>query len=219
MITLHYLENSRAQRILWMLEELEVPYQIEVYKREPKTNLAPASLFKVHPLGRAPILTDGEETLAESGAIVDYLAHTYGDGRLVPTSPKDLQQYRFWTHFAEGSMSAFLVMDYVYKQAGQKTPFLLRPMLTMLPKIVGKVYLNDRIKSCMEYTNAHLQENEYFAGDQLSGADVMMSFPLETGLTRAKGQWPHIERYIKQIHAMPSYQRALKATPLQYAYA
>lgn len=219
MITLHYLADSRAQRVLWMLEELGVPYEVKVYQRDRKTKLAPPELMAIHPLGVSPLLTDGDHVLAESGAIVDYLAHTYGDGTMLPQSDADWQPFRFWMHYSEGSLMASLVMQYVFMVAEEKVPALLRPLLLAVPRTIGKTFLGPRIDRALSYVNDSLKGRSFFVGETLSGADVMMIFPLEASLTRAKGSYPEIARYVKEIHARPAYQRALDKAGVPYSYA
>tara|TARA_B100000609_G_scaffold199642_1_gene205356 strand:- start:112 stop:876 length:765 start_codon:yes stop_codon:yes gene_type:complete len=217
MLTLHYLEDSRAQRILWMLEELELPYELKVYKRT-KERAAPEELKKIHPLGRSPVITDGELVLAESGAIVEYIARTYADGKMIPSEPQALQQYLFWSHFSEGTLAPYLVMRYVFSIAESRVPRLLRPIMLMIPNLINKAFIAPRLTDNLVYVNEHLKEHEFFVGDSLTGADIMMIYPLETSLSRASDQYPHIKAYVKRIQALPSYQKALQAIDIPYGY-
>ena len=219
MITVHYLEDSRAQRILWMLEELGLSYDVKVYMRDRKTNLADPALKEIHPLGRAPVLTDGDLTLAESGAIIEYLGQTYGDGALVPQSPDALMDYRYWLHFAEGSMMPFLMVRKAFMVADSKIPRLMRPLLMAVPKKLEQVYFGRANKDNIDFVERYLEGRDFFAGDTLSGADVMMSFPLEALASRAAGYtMDNIRAYVSRIHARPAYQRALKAATVPYTY-
>lgn len=215
MIQIHHLEQSRSTRIIWLLEELGLDYEIVEYKRDPETQFAPESLKKIHPLGKSPIITDGDLTIAESGAIIEYILDEYGQGRLKPTEKKSRLDYRYWLHFAEGSLMPLLVMELVLgKTAEAPMPFFVRPVAK---KIVGAVDTNftaPRLSSQLNYINQHLGLNSFFAGDSLSGADIQMAIALQ--LYRrlspdAYAQYKHINRYILQIENRESYQKALKA--------
>ena len=219
MITLHYLENSRSHRILWMLEELGAQYKLEVYRRDKRTNLAPASMKAIHPLGKSPVLTDGDVTVAESGAIVEYLAERCEGMHMMPTEGEDGRQCRYWLHFAEGSLMAPLVTRYVFSVAGNKVPFFLRPVLMFVPNAIEKAYLSQTIKGNLDFVESHLTGREFFVGDALSVADVMMIFPLEAATGRTKDVGPNTRAYVKRIQARPAYQAALKAAGLPYVYA
>lgn len=209
MITIHHLNHSRSQRILWLLEELELPYQIKHYERDPKTMLAPASLKKIHPLGKSPALTDGEITVVESGAIVEYLIDTYGAGRLKPTAPELLRRYRYWLHYAEGSAMMPLILTLVFQKIrSTPAPFFLRPLITGICKTVESSFIRPQLKLHFDYVNAELSKGPWLAGD-LSGADVMMSFPIEAAVARGKQDWPELKAFVERIKARPAYQRAL----------
>ena len=213
MITVHHLNNSRSQRILWMLEELGIPYEIKHYQRDAKTMLAPASLKKVHPLGKSPVITDGDITVAESGAIIDYLAQNYGK-HLIPTvNSPEYRQYTYWMHFAEGSLMPPFVMKLVFdKVRSAPVPFFLKPVTKGIADKVMKSFVGPNISSNMDFINEHLAKNEWFAGAQMTGADFQMSFPLEAAVAgRAQGNFPHINAWVKRIQARPAYQKALKA--------
>lgn len=217
MLTLHYLVDSRAQRILWMLEEMGTPYDLKVYPRHPSTNLAPRELRDVHPLGHSPVITDGDRTIAESGAIVEHLARTYGPN-LLPDDLDDLTDCQYWTHFAEGSLAPLLVTTYVFTVARSKIPFFLRPILMMVPNLIGKNYLNPNLSRHLHYANDHLKDREFFVGDALSVADIMMSFPLEASASRTDIKLPHVTAWVDRMQARPAYQRALDAAGVPYAY-
>ena len=213
MITVHHLNNSRSQRILWMLEELGIPYEIKHYQRDAKTMLAPASLKKVHPLGKSPVITDGDITVAESGAIIDYLAQNYGQNLLTAVNTPEYRQYTYWMHFAEGSLMPPFVMKLVFdKVRSAPVPFFLKPVTKGIADKVMKSFVGPNISSNMDFINAHLAKNEWFAGSQMTGADFQMSFPLEAAVSgRAQGDFPHINAWVKRIQARPAYQKALKA--------
>ncbi|PLR32392.1 glutathione S-transferase [Chimaeribacter californicus] len=213
MITVHHLNNSRSQRILWMLEELGVPYQIERYQRDPQTMLAPEALKKVHPLGKSPVLTDNDLTLAESGAIIEYLQETYdAQGLLKPTDHFARQSYRYWLHYAEGSLMPLLVMKLIFSRLGKPpVPLLARPIAGAIGKGVQKAYLDKQLATHRAYLENHLAENAWFAGADFSAADIQMSFPVE-GLNARGGLsgCPHLSDWLKKVQARPAYQQALK---------
>ena len=188
MITLHHLNNSRSQRVLWLLEELELPYEIVKYERDPRTLAAPASLRAIHPLGKSPVITDGDATLAESGAILEYLVETYGKDKLAP-APGTLahRDYRYFMHYAEGSLMPFLVMKLVFKKVKTEAPFLVRPIAKAIDAMVSKQFLDPNLKAHLAFLGDHLAKRPWFAGDAFSAADVQMSFPLETAVARADG--------------------------------
>ena len=212
MITVHHLNNSRSQRILWLLEELGVPYEIKRYQRDAKTSLAPPELLKVHPLGKSPVITDGDLTVAESGAIVEYLVERYGKGALVPKagSPEKLR-YTYWLHFAEGTAMPPMVMKLVFNRIERSPmPFFARPIAKGISRKVKEQFIDpnlQRIVGCME---AELAKGEWFAGAEFTAADVQMSFPVEAAAARAAGApMPNLQRFLERIHARPAYRRAL----------
>jgi glutathione S-transferase len=209
------------------LEELGVPYEIKRYERDSVTNLAPASLKSVHPLGKSPVITDelqgeGTITLAESGAIIEYLVHQYGKGEYVPAlNTKAGRNYSYWMHFSEGSLMQQLLLRLIFeKVVASPMPFFIRPVAKGIAKEVMKGYVQPNIDGMLDYIESHLAKNEWFAGDQLSGADFQMSFPLEA--SAAKGivgdRYPHIRDYVAKIHARPAYQAGLgKGGDYEYA--
>ncbi|WP_148863630.1 glutathione S-transferase family protein [Marinobacter fonticola] len=222
MITVHHLNNSRSQRVLWMLEELGVPYDITRYQRDPKTMQAPESLKQVHPLGKAPVITDGELTIAESGAILDYLAHTYGRKTMLP-EPGTQQwiDYTYWLHYAEGSLMPPLLLRLVFeKLKTNPMPFFVRPVAKGIANKTNEAFISPRIKSHMDFVEAHLAKNEWFLGDKFSAADIQMSFPLESSLARGivGRNRPKIRNYVRRFQALPAYQRALEKGG-EYAFA
>jgi glutathione S-transferase len=214
MITVHHLENSRSQRVLWLLEELGLAYEIEHYKRDPKTMLAPAALRQVHPLGKSPVITDGDVTVAESGAIIEYLVERHGNGRLVPPAGSDeALRWRYWLHFAEGSAMPPLLMALVFdKVRSAPVPFFLKPVTRGIAAKVMDSFVTPNLQRQFDFIEAELGRNPWFAGKEFSAADVQMSFPLEAAVQRAAaGQGrPKIEAFLKRIHARPAYKKALQ---------
>ncbi|WP_206485949.1 glutathione S-transferase [Thalassotalea sp. G2M2-11] len=214
MLTVHHLNNSRSQRILWALEELGVNYEVQRYEREPGSNLAPTSLKAIHPLGKSPVITDQDKTIAESGAIIEYLVSQYPAAGLKPELGTEAhQQYLYWLHFAEGSLMPQLLLKLAFEKVSKKPmPFFVRSIAKGLTKKVMDGYVGPNIESNMKFIEEHLKAHEWFAGDQLSGADIQMSFPLEACV--AKGldstMYPHIYAYVKKIHARSAYKRALE---------
>jgi glutathione S-transferase len=217
-ITVHHLENSRSQRILWLLEELGVPYEIKPYKRDPKTSLAPPELLQVHPLGKSPVITDGGLTIAESGAIIEYLVERYGKGALVPPagSPERLR-YTYWLHFAEGTAMPPLVMKLVFNRIEHgPMPFFARPIARGIAQKVKRGFIDPNLERIVNHMEAELGRGEWFAGSEFTAADIQMSFPVEAAAARAGAStMPNIKRFLERIHARPAYQRALeKGGPL-----
>lgn len=212
MITVHHLENSRSQRILWLLEELGLDYEIVEYKRDPDTAAGPESLKKIHPLGKSPVITDGDLTVAESGAIIEYLLDRYDPvNRLKPTDGQALLDYRYWLHFAEGSLMPLLVMKLVMMKVPKNPmPFFVKPIAKALTDKVQEKFIMPRIQPQMLFIEKTLGEHTWFVGEELTAADIQMSFPLQASSTRMSLEdFPNIARFIKQIEAVPSYQRAL----------
>jgi glutathione S-transferase len=212
MITVHHLNNSRSQRVLWLLEELELPYQIVKYERDPRTMLAPASLRAVHPLGKSPVITDGDATLAESGAILEYLVETYGKGRLAPPAgTPGYRDYRYFMHYAEGSLMPFLVMKLVFNKVSTDAPFLVRPIAKTISGTVSSRFLDPNLKAHLAFLADHLAKHAWFAGDAFSAADVQMSFPIEGAIARAGGGIPpKLTEWLAKIQARPAYRRAIE---------
>jgi glutathione S-transferase len=214
MITVHHLENSRSQRVLWLLEELGLPYEIEHYQRDPKTSLAPESLRQVHPLGKSPVITDGAVTVAESGAIIEYLIERHAKGKLVPPAGSDeMLRYRYWLHFAEGSAMPPLLMALVFdKVRTAPMPFFVKPIARGIASKVMDGFVTPNIERQLDYMEAELERSTWFAGSQFSAADVQMSFPLEAAAQRAglDSRRPKLMAFLKRIHARPAYRRALE---------
>jgi glutathione S-transferase len=214
MITVHHLNNSRSQRVLWLLEELGLEYEVKRYQRDPKTMLAPASLRAVHPLGKAPVITDGDNTIAESGAIVEYLVQQYGGGRLVPAvGSKERLRYTYWLHYAEGSAMQPLLMKLIFGRLPRPPmPAFLRPFASMISGGVQKNYIDPQIQAHLDFMEAELGKSTWFAGADFSAADIQMSFPLEAAQSRGglDGSRPRLMAYLQRIHARPAYLRALE---------
>ncbi|RPH24209.1 glutathione S-transferase [Buttiauxella warmboldiae] len=212
MLIVHHLNHSRSQRILWLLEELQLPYQIVRYQRE-STMLAPESLKAVHPLGKSPVVEDNGHILAESGAIIEYLQETYdSESRLKPISTQDKLRYRFWLHYAEGSLMPLLMMKLVFGRLGKApVPWLLRPVGNALGQGVQKAYLNKQISTHARYLEDSLQKNPWFAGQTFSAADIQMSFPVIALLSRGGfHDLPNLQRWHQQIQMRPAWQRAIE---------
>ncbi len=212
MITVHHLNNSRSQRILWLLEELALEYDIKRYERDPETMLAPDSLRKVHPLGKSPVITDGDLTLAESGAIVECLVSRYGDSQLAPElgTPERLR-YTYWLHYAEGSAMPPLVMNLVFQQIEAKTPFFLRPVAKAIIGSVQSSYIQPQIVQNLDYMEAELNKTEWFAGNTFTAADIQLSFPLESATSAGlNSSRPNLLAFLNRIHDRPAYQKALE---------
>ncbi len=213
MITVHHLNNSRSQRILWLLEELGLEYDVKYYQRDPETMLAPASLRKVHPLGKSPVITDEALTLAESGAIIEYLIERYGEGRLAPPldAPERLR-YRYWLHYAEGSAMPLLLIKLIFDQMEAKSPFLLRSIVRVILQPVRSTFIEPQITTHLDYLESELAHAPWFVGNEFTAADIQMSFPLEAAAERAglDESRPKLMNWLDRIHARPAYQIALK---------
>jgi glutathione S-transferase len=213
MLTIHHLENSRSQRILWLLEELGVDYTVRRYERDKATGLAPADLLAVHPLGKSPVITDGEATVAESGAIVEYLVDKYDDGRLLPAAGSaERLRYTYWLHYAEGTFAPLMVMSLIMNRIETAPmPFFVKPIAK---GIVGKVragYLGPNIERNLDFMNAALAESTWFCGDAMTAADIQMSFALEAAEVRTNlaSDYPRLAGFLERVRALPSYQSAL----------
>ena len=214
MITVHHLNNSRSQRVLWLLEELGLPYEIKKYQRDATTMLAPPELVAVHPLGKSPVITDDGLTVAESGAIVEYLVERYGLGRLVPAAgaPQRLA-YRYWMHFAEGSAMPPLLLKLIFDRVKTAPmPFFAKPIARGISAKVLERMVEPNLKRQLDFMEAELSKTEWFAGSEFSAADIQMSFPLEAAAQRAglNASRPKLMAFLKRIHARPAYQAALQ---------
>lgn len=215
MLTVHHLNNSRSQRVLWLLEELELPYEIVHYQRDPQTMLAPASLRAVHPLGKSPVVTtDDGITLAESGAIVETLIERYGNGRLAPAAgTPEAIRYRYWLHFAEGTAMSPLLLKLVFDRIEtSKMPFFAKPVAKAIAAKAKSAFILPNIASHLNFMEAELGKSEWFAGDAFTGADIQMSFPVEASQARGglDSKRPKLMAYLERTHARPAYKRALE---------
>jgi glutathione S-transferase len=213
MIVVHHLENSRSQRVLWLLEELGVPYEVKRYERNKETMLAPPELRAVHPLGKSPVITDGDATVAESGAIVEYVVERYGDGRLIPPAGSaERRRYTYWMHYAEGSAMPPLLLKLVFDRVEvAPMPFFVKPIARAIAGKAKSSFVDPQIKLHLDYLEGELAKSTWFAGEQMTAADVQMSFPLEAADARgglANGR-PKLAAFLQRIHARPAYQRAL----------
>jgi glutathione S-transferase len=220
MIILHYLDNSRAHRILWLLEELGLDYQVKVYHRT-KDYQAPASLKQIHPLGKSPVIEDNGRMIAESGAIMEYLIETYGGEGLRPAAGTDERlRYRYWMHYAEGSAMPLLVMKLIFSRIPGQVPFFIRPVAKLISQGVAKKLLDPQLADHLELWISEVSKDGWFAGKDFSAADIAMSFPVEAGMTRiAEGRdLTELRGWVERIRARPAYQRAL-ARGGEYGYA
>jgi glutathione S-transferase len=214
MLTVHHLNNSRSQRVLWLLEELGVPYEIVRYQRQPDMR-APAELRAIHPLGKSPVITDNGNVVAESGAIVDYIIDTYGDGRLIPPAktPQRLR-YTYWLHYAEGSAMPPLLLKLIFDRigSGQGMPFFAKPIGRAIAAKVKALMIEPNLKRQLDFMESELSRSEWFAGDDFSAADIQMSFPVEAAAMRAglDASRPQLMTFLKKIHARPAFRRALE---------
>jgi glutathione S-transferase len=211
MLTVHHLNNSRSQRVLWLLEELGVPYDIVRYQRQP-TMLAPPELRAIHPLGKSPVITDNGNTIAESGAIIEYIVDSYGEGRLIPppNTPERLR-YTYWLHYAEGSAMPPLLLKLLFALMPKRAPALLRPLLRKVADQVLVTLVNPQLQQHMAFWERALSKSQWFAGAEFSAADIQMSFPLEAAAARAGLEQGHPKAmaFLDRIHARPAYARAL----------
>ena len=214
MIIVHHLNNSRSQRVLWLLQELELPYEVRRYERDPQTMLAPPALKAVHPLGKSPVLTEGDLTVAESGAIVEYLVERHGAGRLVPPpDTPERMRYRYWLHFAEGSAMPPLLLKLIFDRIESgPMPFFIRPIARSIAGRVKALMVLPNLKRQLDFMEAELGKSEWFAGDAFTAADVQMSFPLEAAAQRGglDATRPRLWAFLQRIHARPAYRRALE---------
>jgi glutathione S-transferase len=206
--------------VLWLLEELGVPYEVKRYERNATTRLAPPELRAVHPLGKSPVITDDGRAIAETGAIVDYLIERHGGGRLIPLAgTEERLRYGYWLHFAEGSAMPPLVMTLVLQGMVKAVPLLLRPLARRMADGVRDRYLNPTMAAQLDFMQAELERDTWFAGQEFTAADVMMSFPVEAAASRTGlGGRAKLTNWLDRIHARAAYKKAL-ARGGPYAYA
>lgn len=214
MITVHHLNNSRSQRVLWLLEELGVEYDIRRYQRDAKTMLAPPELRKVHPLGKSPVITERDLTIAESGAIIEYLVERHGNGRFIPPagSPEKVR-YTYWLHFAEGSAQPFLLLKLLFGRiAKAKMPFFARPVAKAISRNSIESFVQPNIDRQLDFMESELGRHPWFAGAEFTAADVQMSFPLEAAVARGglDSRRPNLMDFLRRIHERPAYKRAIE---------
>jgi glutathione S-transferase len=222
MLVVHHLNNSRSQRILWLLEELGLDYEVKRYERNKQTMLAPPELKAVHPLGKSPVVSDGDLVLAESGAIVEYLADKYGGGKLArPAGSAERFHYIYWLHYAEGSAMPPLLLKLIFDRvAGAPMPFFVKPVVKGVRQKVLETFIGPQLKLHLDYMESALARHRWFVDDEFSAADIQMSFPLETAVSRGglDESRPRLMDWLRRIHERPAYRRALeKGGP--YAYA
>ncbi|KAK0564666.1 hypothetical protein OC844_001603 [Tilletia horrida] len=222
-VILHHLDQSRSQRVLWLLEELGIPYELVQHKRQPDLR-APKSLRDVHPLGKAPVIEDDGKVIAESGAIVEYLIKKYGDGKFVPANADRQLDDIHWSHFAEGSLMPTLVMKLIFSIIPGRAPFLIRPLVRSICSGVTTAMVDPDAKSKLNYVADHIKKHPgWFAGGDAAGnptaADFQMLFPLEAATSgRVPDLAPELKAWVDNAHARPAYQRALeKGGPYSYA--
>ena len=213
MLIVHHLENSRSHRILWLLEELGVDYEIKRYERDKTSNLAPPELLAVHPLGKSPVISDDDLTIAESGLIVEYLIGKYGNGRLIPAAgtPAHLQ-FRYWMHYAEGTFMPLMIISLILNRIeSAPVPFFLKPVTKQIASKAMAAYAGPNIKLNLAYLEEALQNSSWFCGDEMTGADILMSFPIEAAAVRTDlTEYPALNEFRQRIRALPAYQRAIE---------
>ena len=214
MIIVHHLNNSRSQRILWLLDELGLEYDIKRYQRDPKTMLAPPELRRIHPLGKSPVITDGDLTLAESGAIIEYLVDRYGNGRLLPAAgTPDRLRFTYWLHYAEGSVQPMLLMKLIFDRIEKAPmPFFARPIAKAIAQKTKSSFIEPNIDRHLDYMETELGKTAWFAGQEFTAADIQMSFPLEAAVSRGglDAKRPKLMAFLERIHARPAYKKAIE---------
>jgi glutathione S-transferase len=220
MITVHHLNNSRSQRVLWLLEELGVLYEVKRYERDKTTMLAPKELKAIHPLGKSPVITEAGRTIAETGAIIEYVLERHGKGRLVPPPGTDERlRYTYWLHYAEGSAMTPLLLKLIFTRLPENAPGLLRGAVKSIASKANERLADPQIRTHLDYWDSELSKAEWFAGNEFSAADIMMSFPLEAAASRAGAKSrPMVKAFLDRIHERHAYQAALKkGGPYDYA--
>ncbi|MEM7708506.1 MAG: glutathione S-transferase [Pseudomonadota bacterium] len=214
MITVHHLENSRSQRILWLLEELGVDYEIQRYERDKKTSLAPQALFDVHPLGKSPVITDDDVTVAETGAIFEYIMDQYADGRLRPGDDAAAKRaYTYWLHYAEGTIMPLMVMSLIFnKIETAPMPFFVKPIAKGIVREVNKSYLGPNLDRNLDFIEVSLSQSTWFTGEGMTAVDILMSFPIEAAAARGGllDDRPKMKAFLTRIGTLPAYRRALE---------
>ncbi|HEX4385402.1 MAG TPA: glutathione S-transferase [Myxococcales bacterium] len=214
MLTVHHLNNSRSQRVLWLLEELGLEYELKRYQRDPKTMLAPPALREVHPLGKSPVVVDDGLALAESGAVLEYLVDRYGNGRLKPdaSSPERLR-YTYWMHYAEGSAMPPLLLKLIFDRVEKSPmPFFVKPIAKGISAKVKAAFITPNLETHLDFMESELGKFTWFAGEELTAADIQMSFPIEAARSRGglNGSRPRLMSFLQRIESRPAYKRALE---------
>ncbi len=211
MITLHHLNHSRSQRILWMLEQLGAEYEVKHYKRE-KTQLAPEALKQIHALGKSPVISCGDDIVAESGAIIEYLCDKFESDFKPKKGSAEYQQYKYWLHYAEGTLMTQLLMKGMFDRVKTAPmPFFVKAIARTIANKAIDAYSGPNVKTNINYLENHLAENQWFCGDKITGADIQMSFPMEVIVAREGGKdFPNISAWVKKIPERPAYKKALK---------
>jgi|SRR5215831_9720733 len=214
MIIVHHLENSRSHRVLWLLEELGAEYEIKPYERDKATMRAPASLREVHPLGKSPVITDGALTLAESGAIIEYLVARHPAVELAPArSTPEQARYMYWLHYAEGSAMPPLFLKLVFDRIEHTPmPFFAKPIARSIARSVKRQLVEPELTAHLTFLETELGKSRWFAGDAFTAADIQMSYPIEAAIARAglDATRPNLIAFIERIRARPAYRRALE---------
>jgi len=213
MVVVHHLENSRSQRVLWLLEELAVPYDVKRYERNRETMLAPPELLKVHPLGKSPVIVDDGTTVAESGAIAEYLVDKYGAGRLIaPAGTEERLRYTYWMHYAEGSLMTPMLLKLIFGRVASAAVWPISIIARGIASSVDKAFIAPNVKVHLDFIESELSGRAWFAGHEFTAADVQMSFPLELAVVRAglDASRPKLMEYLQRIHARDAYRRALE---------
>ncbi len=220
MIVIHHLENSRSQRVLWLLEELGLAYEVRRYERDAETMLAPPALKQVHPLGKSPVLEAEGVIVAETGAIFEFVLDMQDKTGLRPErgTPQG-RAFTYWLHYAEGSAMPPLVMKLVFQRLPENAPLLARPLAAAVSKRAVEGFVDPQLETHMNYWEAELERSGWFVGESFTAADIMMSFPLEAAASRSDlSACPNIRGFLERVHARPAYQAALERGG-PYAYA
>lgn len=213
MIIIHHLQNSRSQRLIWLMEELGLEYEVKVYARDPVTNLAPAEYRALHPLGKAPVVSVDGKVLVETGAIIDYFMDRYPEKNLCPPlNHAARDRYQYWMHAGEGSLMPLLVMTLFFNRMETSPPFFIRPIVKAVTGRVREAYLTPSTRKMLDYIEAELGRSDWFAGDEMTAADIMMSFPVEAAMSRANTgkACPNTLAWLERIHARPGYKIAVE---------
>jgi glutathione S-transferase len=208
MITVHHLNASRSMRVLWLLEELGLEYAMVNYQRGP-TMRAPAELKAIHPLGKSPVVAIGSEVIAESAVILETLLDRYGNGRLrPPVGTPEYERYRYWLHYAEGSLMPNLLLDLVFTKLPTGMPWLLRPLMKTVMGKARAVVVAPQLETHFGYVESELEKSEWFAGNVLTAADIQMSYAIWARMSRGT-VGPKTAAWFARCKERPAYQRAL----------